>query len=111
MNLDFFLSVGLLGLFILTVLVVIMMSRLFRKQRSIDKRLGHLRAKVEQLRQAEDRRAMADAKTNKDVSAGISLQIVDSGPTVPETFEDPKKAPDQGDVSDINQRVRLTRSR
>jgi hypothetical protein len=111
MNLNFFLSVGLLGLFILTALVIIMMLRLVRKQRSIDKRLGHLRVEVEQLLQAEERRAMAEAKTNKNFLSGISLQIVDSGPTAPETFEDPKKAPDHSDVSDINQPILHTRSR
>ena len=111
MNLNFFLSVGLVGLFIVTALVVIMMSRLVRKQRSIERRLAHVRAEVEQLLQAEERRAKAEAKTNKDFLSGISLQIVDSGPTAPETFAEQKKAPDRSDVSDIKRPVLHTRSR
>src|SRR4051794_22671660 len=111
MTLDFFLGVGLLGLSILTAFVVLMMSRLVRKQRSLEKRLQHVRAEVDQLLQAEERRAMAEAKSNKAFLSELSLRKVDRGATVPETLEEPKTARDAGEVSDSNGRFLPARSR
>ena len=112
MNLVPLFDVGLVGLLVaLTATGTIITLRLFRRQRSLDKRLRHLRAKVDQLLQEAEHRALVEARTNKDFLSELSLQIADDGSAVPGTSDESNDAPDKNDGTGINAPIPLKRSR
>ena len=72
-----FLSAGVLVGVLTTVFFSVVMVRLSRKLKLVDALVFELQAEVDRLRQAEERRALADLKSNRVFLQNLALELTD----------------------------------
>jgi hypothetical protein len=82
---------------LLAVMFAIMGMRLSRRLKKAELLICELQPEIDRLRQAEERRALADLKSNNAFLQNLALELADHCPTVPhasDPVEDLNKAPD-----------------
>jgi hypothetical protein len=64
------------------MLLAAAVKRLARKLKAVDLVLAEQRAEIDQLRQAEDRRALADLKSNRAFLENLAFKLADATPSM-----------------------------
>lgn len=74
--------IGILAIVASIMLLAAAVKRLARKLKAVDRILAEQRAEIDQLRQAEDRRALADLQSNRAFLENLAFELADAVPEV-----------------------------
>jgi len=89
-----FVALGIAVIGLTTLLLTVGLSRLSRKSKKIDALVLELQTEVDRLRQAEERRALADLRSNRAFLQNLALELADTNPeAVPTEISENVNAP------------------
>lgn len=74
--------IGILVIVASIMLLAAAVKRLARKLKAVDLVLAEQRAEIDQLRQAEDRRALTDLKSNRAFLENLAFELADATPSI-----------------------------
>src|SRR3569833_1219936 len=74
--------IGILAIVASIMYLAAAVKRLARKLKAVDRILAEQRAEIDQLRQAEDRRALAELKSNRAFLEGLAFELADATPSI-----------------------------